>query len=156
LRQVAATPELDATTLSADLDRHPTLQRAMPAASTWGWRGHHDVWLNRETEWIYPHLHATAEQLGRLCRTSLDAANVARRALRQAVREMLLAQASDWAFMMARRTSAAYATRRTVDHLRACQQLCDAVERGTIEEGMLAALEDRDNLFPALDPHVLG
>jgi 1,4-alpha-glucan branching enzyme len=75
----------------------------------------------------------------------------AARALGQAVREILLAQGSDWAFMMARHTSADYATRRTVEHLRACQQLCDAVEAGVIDEIALVALEERDTLFPVLD-----
>jgi 1,4-alpha-glucan branching enzyme len=155
LRGIAATPDLDATTLSADLERHPVLQRAMPAASTWGWRGHHAVWLHPENEWIYPHLHATAERLGRLCRTSRRPVGRAGRVLGQAVREMLLAQSSDWAFMMARGTSADYATHRTVDHLRACQLLCDAAEGGTIDDGALGALEERDTLFPALDLRVL-
>jgi len=155
LRRLAVTPDLEATTLSADLDRHPVLQRAMPAASTWGARGHHAVWLTPENEWIYPHLHATAERLARLCRTSRNPLGPVARALCQAVREILLAQASDWAFMMARQTGAEYATRRTVDHLRSCQRLCDAVEGGMIDESALAALEERDALFPALDPRVL-
>ena len=68
---------------------------------------------------------------------------------------MLLAQGSDWAFMMARRTTADYASRRTVEHLRACQQLCDAVEAGVIDEIALAALEEHDALFPVLDLGVL-
>ena len=71
------------------------------------------------------------------------------------MRELLLAQASDWAFMMARRTGAEYATRRTIDHLRSCQRLCDAVEGHAIDEPALAVLEERDALFPALDPRVL-
>ena len=155
LRRIAATPELNTATLSGELDRHPVLQQAMPAASTWGSQGHHAVWLNRENQWIYPHLHATAERLTRLCRTSRRPAGHPARALGQAVREMLLAQGSDWAFMMARRTSVDYATRRTVEHLRSCQQLCDAVEAGVIDETALAALEERDTLFPALDLDVL-
>jgi 1,4-alpha-glucan branching enzyme len=90
-----------------------------------------------------------------LCRTSRHPVGPVARALSQAVREILLAQASDWAFMMARRTGAEYATRRTVDHLRSCQWLCDAVEGRAIDESALAVLEERDALFPALDPRVL-
>jgi 1,4-alpha-glucan branching enzyme len=155
LRRIAATPELGTTTLSAEIDRHPVLQRAMPAASTWGSEGHHAVWLNRANEWIYPHLHATARRLTRLGRMSRRAVGLPARALGQAVREMLLAQGSDWAFMMARRTTADYASRRTVEHLRACQQLCDAVEAGVIDEIALATLEEHDALFPVLDLGVL-
>src|SRR5262249_24681464 len=151
LRRIAATPGLATTTLSAEIDRHPVLQRAMPAASTWGSEGHHAVWLSPENEWSYPHLHATAERLTRLCRTSRRAFGPPPGALGQAAGEMPLARGSAWAFMRARHTGADYATRRTVEHLRACQQLCDAVEAGAIDEIARVALEERDALFPVLD-----
>src|SRR5207249_3255058 len=84
-----------------------------------------------------------------------DADARTRRALSQALRELLLGQASDWAFMMSRDTTVEYAVRRTKDHLLRCQRLCAEVEQGAIDELRLAALEDTDNLFPALDYRVL-
>src|SRR5262249_53538023 len=134
LRRIAATPELGTTTLSAEIDRHPVLQRAMPAASTWGSEGPPAAWLNREKHWIYPHPPAPAQRLTRRRGMPGGAVGLPARARGRAVREMRLAQGSDWAFMMARRTTADYASRRTVEHLRACQQLCDAVEAGVIDE----------------------
>ena len=92
----------------------------------------------------------------RLSCTGQTAADPAtRRALTQALRELLLAQASDWAFMMSRDTTVEYATRRTVESLTHCQQLCDAVERGAVDLAELARLEDRHGLFPALDHRIL-
>ena len=76
------------------------------------------------------------------------------RALKQAGRELLLAQASDWAFMMSRETTTEYAARRTNDHILRCQRLCDEIERGDVDDLRLTALEDADNLFPALDYRV--
>ena len=49
---------------------------------------------------------------------------------------------------------AAYAVRRTRDHLLRCQRLCAEVEAERIDDGRLAALEDADNIFPALDYRV--
>src|SRR5437762_2591543 len=117
LRRLAATPELRAGTPGDDLARHPTVQRATPAASTWGWKGYNEVWLAGENDWLYRHLHATADRLHALCRSYPSADERTRRALTQALRELFLAQASDWAFMMSRATTVEYALRRSLVHL---------------------------------------
>jgi predicted glycosyl hydrolase (DUF1957 family) len=57
--------------------------------------------------------------------------------------------------MMARDTAVEYATRRTVEHLRACQVLCDTVERAAIAMRFVADRETRAPRFPTLDLHVL-
>src|SRR5436190_2234025 len=132
----------------------PTGQRATPAASTWGWKGYNEVWLAGENDWLYRHLHATADRLHALCRSYPSADERTRRALTQALRELFLAQASDWAFMMSRATTVEYAVRRSLDHLLRCQELCAQVERGAVDDLRLAALEDTDNLFPTLDYRV--
>ena len=154
LRTIAATPGIAAISLTDDLVARPAVQAVEPAASTWGWRGHHAVWLGPANDWVYPDLHAAADRLVRLCRsTPWDGAS--RRALTQALRELLLAQASDWAFMMARDTAVEYATRRTVEHLRASRVLCDSVERAAVDMRLVADLESRAPLFPTLDLRVL-
>jgi 1,4-alpha-glucan branching enzyme len=155
LRRLASTPGLAATTPGDDLARHPRLQRATPGASTWGWKGYHEVWLAGQNDWLYRHLHATAERLQRLCRRYPSADERVRRALTQAARELLLAQASDWPFMMSRETTVEYAVQRVHDHLLRCQRLCAEVERGEVDDLRLSVLEDTDNLFPTLDYRVL-
>jgi len=156
LRRLAVTPTLRAATASDDLTRHPTLQRATPSASTWGYKGYNEVWLAGQNDWIYRHLHATGERLHALCRRYPSADERIRRALTQALRELLLAQASDWAFMMSRETTVEYAVQRTKDHVLRCQELCAQVERGGVDDLRLVALEDTDNLFPALDYRVFA
>jgi 1,4-alpha-glucan branching enzyme len=154
-RHLASTPDLAAVTPTDQLDRHPTLQVTTPSASSWGWKGHHETWLGSANEWLYPHLHATADRLRDLCRRYPSGDDHTRRALTQALRELLLAQGSDWAFLMSRERTAAYATRRSRDHLLHCQRLCDEVERGVIDAAALGALEETNNPFPALDYRVL-
>jgi 1,4-alpha-glucan branching enzyme len=155
LRRLAATSSLAAVTPADDLAHHPRVQRATPAASSWGWKGYHEVWLSDRNDWIYRHLHAATEQLRGLCRAYPSAEERTRRALTQALRELMLAQASDWAFMMARETTAQYARRRTTDHLLRCQRLCREVERDDVDDLRLATLEEADNIFPGLDYRTL-
>lgn len=73
------------------------------------------------------------------------------RALNQAARELLLAQSSDWAFIMDSRTVVDYAVRRTKDHLGCFRRLCDQIEGNGIDARFLSVLEMRDNCFPAID-----
>jgi 1,4-alpha-glucan branching enzyme len=74
------------------------------------------------------------------------------RALRQAGRELLLAQASDWAFIMKTGTLVPYAHRRTEEHLDRFGRLDRALTQGPIEEPEVAAMEARYPIFPDLDP----
>jgi 1,4-alpha-glucan branching enzyme len=73
------------------------------------------------------------------------------RALKQAARSLLLAQASDWAFIMKTGTSVQYAHRRMRDHLARFHYLARAVREGRIDEPRLRALEVMDNIFPHIE-----
>jgi 1,4-alpha-glucan branching enzyme len=74
-----------------------------------------------------------------------------RRALDQAFKEMLLAHASDWAFIMKTGTTVPYAVRRTREHIHNFNQIYEAVMTNDIDQEWLIALEKRDNLFPDID-----
>jgi 1,4-alpha-glucan branching enzyme len=66
----------------------------------------------------------------------------------------MLAQASDWAFIMKTGTTVPYATKRTVDHVTRFTRIYDQVLRGELDEPFLAEIESRDNLFPEIDYRV--
>ena len=68
-----------------------------------------------------------------------------------AARELLLAQSSDWAFIMKTRTMVDYAVRRTKQHIHDFTSLYEMVKRGQIDERFLADLEYRNNIFPFID-----
>jgi len=87
-RRLATAVDVVAATPTDDLDQHPTVQLATPAGSTWGWKGHNEVWLAGENDWIYRHLHAAADRLHALCRRYPSADERTRRALTQALREL--------------------------------------------------------------------
>jgi 1,4-alpha-glucan branching enzyme len=140
------------TTPSDYLAAHPTQQTIEPAASSWGENGHLEVWIDKNNSWIYPHLHAAALRMAKLTSEhATDASERADRALKQLARELLLAQSSDWAFLMRTGTAREYAGKRTLDHLGRFNQLHDQFVTGQVDEKFLADCEWRDNLFPNLN-----
>lgn len=132
------------------LARHKLVHEAVPSASTWGAKGYHDVWLNEKTAWMYPHLFRAAESalmLEEQAAPDLPAA-LATRIIHLARNELLLAQSSDWPFMLNAGTHVAYAEKRVRDHLARFYWLADGLKAGRIDEVRLEALEQVDDLFP--------
>jgi 1,4-alpha-glucan branching enzyme len=153
IRRIATEDGLELVTPGDDLARHPEPQRARPSASSWGEKGYSEFWLNPGNDWIYRHLHDAAARMQRLAggRAEEPEGSLADRALRQAARSLLLAQASDWPFIMKTGTSVTYAHNRIRDNLARFHYLCDAVEAGAVDGAKLAALETMDAIFPDLD-----
>ena len=89
--------------------------------------------------------------MGDLARANGEPDGQMRRALNQAARELLLAQSSDWAFIMKIGAEAPYARRRTTEHLRRFRRLYDEIRGGGIDEDYLSHLESLDNIFPRID-----
>ena len=141
------------------LREHPTHQVAAPAASSWGEEGYWRVWLDEANEWIYPHLRVAQERMTELVRRQVDGsappgpafAGLRERALKQAGRELLLAQASDWPFILRSGTSPDYARKRVKNHLLRFTRIYEQLTVGAIDENWLSQIETADNLFPEID-----
>ena len=129
----------------------PEHQLATPPFCSWGAGGYGEFWCNGTNDWVYRHLHHCAGQMVGLARDYPEAGGVTRRALNQAARELLLAQSSDWAFIMKTGTMVEYAVKRTKEHVLRFQRLHDQIRSGAVDEGWLSHVEGRDNLFPTLD-----
>jgi 1,4-alpha-glucan branching enzyme len=151
LRKTASRQDqLQLITLSGYLEEYPENQTAQPSQSSWGKNGFNDVWLNSRNDWIYPLLHAAAADMERIAPLYPDATRLARRAIDQAARELLLAQSSDWAFMINEGAMARYATERVNGHLSRFNELVRQIEAGDINEDTLTGIETQDNIFPQL------
>jgi len=138
------------------LEEHPVTQVARPSESSWGERGYHDVWLTGANDWILPPLHDAGRRMGELARRFAGAGGdrgrePLARALAQAGRELLLAQSSDWPFILRNRTTPEYARRRVHTHLDRFARLAAMIESGRIDARDLEAMQAQDDLFPALD-----
>jgi 1,4-alpha-glucan branching enzyme len=137
------------TTPSRFLARHSTQQTIAPAASSWGENGYLGVWLDESNSWIYPHLHSAARRMADVARAhASDDRELTDRVLKQLSRELLLAQSSDWAFLMKTGTAKHYATKRVTDHLLRFNRLHDGFVSGDLDGDFLSNCEWRDNLFP--------
>jgi 1,4-alpha-glucan branching enzyme len=162
--------EFTLTTPTEYLRDHDTHQMLVPSASSWGHKGYWEVWLDDTNSWVYPHLHTAARRMTEMAqrfnaqtdihgasRVQGDGTHEQRvkalldRALKQMARELLLAQSSDWAFLMKTGTAKNYATKRTKDHLLRFTRLYDQVRAEDIDVPFLENCEWRDNLFRKLD-----
>src|SRR5262249_15962801 len=118
---------------------------------SWGEGGYWGVWLNEKTQWIYPHLDIAQQRMSELARSFAQPNAPQERALKQAARELLLAQASDWPFILQSGTSPAYARKRINDHLLRFTSVYEQLKNNTLDENALAMMETSDNIFPDVD-----
>lgn len=126
-------------------------QVSTPTMSSWGFKGYCEVWLNEANDWIYRHLHRASRQMIELACRYPKAEGLLRRALNQAARELLLAQSSDWAFIMKTGTMVDYAVRRTRNHVGRFAELFDQITQNRIDPDYLSHLEWKDSIFPEID-----
>jgi 1,4-alpha-glucan branching enzyme len=134
------------------LDRHPTTQVSQPILSSWGYKGYCEVWLEGSNDWVYRHLHECADRMVELAQANRDpGSSLRRRALNQAARELLLAQSSDWAFIMKTGTMVEYANERTRAHVMNFQHLYENIKNNDIDGNWLSEIEQKNNLFPEID-----
>ncbi len=144
--------EASGVTLATPTDHlreQPATETIDLPTSSWGRGGYAAVWLDEKNAWMWPHLHRAAETMLTLEPTHL-------RAWTQAVRELLLAQSSDWPFLIEAGTNAGYAKQRFEDHLLAFRALAAQLKAGFIDEASLARREATNNLFGAIDARVYG
>ena len=153
--RLASEADNNVQTLSCSdyLTQQTTHQVATPSASTWGDQGYSSYWINDSNAWIYPFLHQAEAEMEKLASDleDLTITPLQNRALNQAARSVLLAQASDWPFIMKSGTTTEYAIKRITDHLARFNYLHDCIRKNRINEHHLIALEIMDNIFPTID-----
>ncbi|MDR4507372.1 MAG: DUF1957 domain-containing protein [Candidatus Brocadiaceae bacterium] len=138
------------------LEFYPVNQASTPTLSSWGHKGYNEYWINETNDWIYRHLHKAAARMVELARKypRIHGDQLKSRALNQAARELLLAQSSDWAFIMKSGTLVEYAKKRTRDHLIHFTKLYDDIQSDSIDSSWLSDIECKNNIFPDIDYHV--
>ena len=128
--------------------RAPAIQLT---AGSWGKDGDFSYWLNQQTSWTWKRLWALEEAYWAVAPKALAGGPKARAVLAQATRSMLLAQASDWQFIISAGEAADYATQRFDEHCGQAEDLVRALGEGKIDDATLArveALGAQDSVFP--------
>jgi 1,4-alpha-glucan branching enzyme len=134
------------------LELHPPKAAISLPESTWGLGGHYWVWNNNHTSWMWPLISEAERKMKELSahhREESDA--VKKRVLNQALRELLLMQASDWPFLITTFQAKDYAIERFQAHKERFWQLVAMVEKTSFEMAELEAIEDVDNPFQSID-----
>ncbi len=140
------------TTVAERLAASPPTERIALREGSWGKDNDHSTWANGRTEWIWAELGPMQRRFGEaLARTDRDAFR--RRALGQAARELLLASASDWPFLITTGQAGDYAAERFRGHAARFERACAlALSGGDEDESELRTMEDADDAFPDVDP----
>ncbi|WNR43700.1 1,4-alpha-glucan branching protein domain-containing protein [Paenibacillus roseipurpureus] len=145
------------TTLGGYAAAHaPTTEATLPVSS-WGRGGYADVWLQPRSQWVTPRLHAAEDRMVQAAQRHRDPAALSSlqlRALNQAARELMLAQSSDWTFILDADTVTSYATKRIETHLAGCHSILHILEKPTSDKELstlVHALERKSPFLPELD-----
>lgn len=157
-KTVCDSKQVKLITPSEYLEEYPEQDRGHLPMSTWGRNGYGEVWLNENNGWIYRHLHQAERELIEAITTfyedkGADAKKdqLAIRCLQQAARELMLAQSSDWAFILDGQTVVEYAVRRVHDHLVRLRALLAMYRENQLDEKIISTTEAAFPIFPHLD-----
>ncbi|HMG19448.1 MAG TPA: 1,4-alpha-glucan branching protein domain-containing protein [Gemmatimonadales bacterium] len=134
--------------IAATSKARPTIQLT---EGSWGKNGDFSMWLNEQTSWTWKRLWALEEAYWTVAPKALAGGSKLRAVLAQATRSMLLAQASDWQFIISTAEAADYATQRFDEHCGQAEDLVRALSNGKIDDATMhrvEALGAQDSLFP--------
>ena len=140
------------TRLRDVLNNQPTLQLCDPCPSSWGQGGYHNYWLNDTNAWIVPEWERAGAAMVQRCSRGVGS-ELALSYLKQAGRELLLAQSSDWSFILRAGTTTDLARERVERHLGRFWTLMNAIDSGEhLSEDWINCVEADDRLFPLIQP----
>ena len=148
------------STASAYLAEHPPRSGIRLPAGSWGANGDYSMWLNDRTAWTWERLWPLEQRFWDAAPAALADPGL-HGILAQAARELLLAQASDWQFIISTGAVADYAERRFIGHCEAVEELVGALAGAGDDGPALDAararaeeLRQRDDLFPDVVPAI--
>jgi 1,4-alpha-glucan branching enzyme len=160
LKNIAIDPELELTTGSGYLKENKVRTLISMPEGSWGEGGFHYIWLNEWTEWTWKHVYESEAEMIKLAREFGDRDDEELQdILKQAARELLLMQSSDWQFLISTWSARDYAEMRFTGHVDDFKRLAGMVRkygRGEkVSQGdweYLGIVKERDRLFEDIDP----
>jgi 1,4-alpha-glucan branching enzyme len=113
-----------------------------PSECSWGREGYFKSWTNPECSWIYPELAHLDVRYSNITSDGNSRASI------QALKELLLASASDWTFLISNDTSRNYGRFRLNDHINAAKKIIEGIETGKVNSKFIS---ERQSLYPIFD-----
>lgn len=157
--RAASSNVVEMASLESTMHSSPDTAVHSPIFSSWGEGGFGEVWMNDEVSWAYPLFFKMRKMMDDLRARIKPGVHTAqnllqKRFLDQIARELVLFQASDWAFMIHNKSAADYARSRQNGHYKNVCALYAAATSAFItgkkrpDLSLLEKLEDKNNLFP--------
>jgi 1,4-alpha-glucan branching enzyme len=154
--RMAADPDIQMASGGDVIDQDPARHMIHLPEGSWGEGGYHNVWLNEDNHWTWERLYPAQKHMRKLAQ--LGTTGLAKEIAEQAARELLLAEASDWQFLISTFSARDYSEARFTDHIDRFTRLAEMAERvhggGLLELEEQEFLEDcqvKDAPFPELD-----
>jgi 1,4-alpha-glucan branching enzyme len=116
------------------------------------------MWLSDQTAWTWERLWPLEQSFWDVAPSAL-ASPAARPVLAQAARELLLAQSSDWQFIISTGAAADYAEKRFREHCEDAERLIgalspDRADELESEQKVADEMYERDHVFPNVLPAI--
>ncbi|MFQ3547837.1 MAG: 1,4-alpha-glucan branching protein domain-containing protein, partial [Termitinemataceae bacterium] len=130
------------------------LETVMPEFSSWGLNGYAETWLDASNDWMYPHILRAVERMIELAERFPNDGGLKERTLNQAAREVLLAQAADWASIQHTGPSSSFARSMVEECIQNFTTIYDSLGSNYISTDWLTQLERKHNIFPDINYRV--
>ncbi len=145
IRRMAASSDVKITDCAEAIDTYdaPRVTISLPEGS-WGEGGRHFVWANQEVAWMWDSIYPLEDRFLKAVHLFLKSPGadssskdgLLRTILEQAARELLLAEASDWQFVISTGGAVEYSKERFGKHCELLGQLLDIAERYESDGGL--------------------
>ncbi|WP_227934978.1 1,4-alpha-glucan branching protein domain-containing protein [Alkalihalobacillus deserti] len=137
------------------INRHyQDFETAHVSFSTWGRDGYGHVWINEKNDYLYRHHQRMETDLTTMVALLSQPNELEKRALKQMVREWMLAVSSDWAFIIDGQSAVQYAEERFLTHLSRFDALKEKLLDGNIQENWLIVIEQGFPFLKEIDEQI--
>jgi 1,4-alpha-glucan branching enzyme len=151
LRQLALSPDVQLTTASEYITNHAPTEVLHIPESSWGAGGTHFTWDNGETHWMWEPIHECELTMQTLANQYTQPNDAELKVLKQAARELLLLQSSDWPFLVTTGQAREYAIQRFSQHVERFKRLSDSLKDGKPDVAFAEEMYELDKIFENLD-----
>ncbi len=160
IRGLNFSPWVKMATCSEEIFRVNPLEVVGIPEGSWGVNNNHDVWSNPDTYWTWEAVYNDEKTLSDFFAKyeGTDFDDITRRILKQALREFLLLQASDWQFLIYTKSAKDYAEQRFSFHhsdfnrlITIAEKHLDGSELSSADLLYLDETERRNSLFKELE-----
>ena len=139
-------------TLKEALQLKNQIQLCNPSPSSWGQGGFHNYWLNESNAWIIHQWSKAGREMVSICSKGIQKESSIK-IIKQAGRELLLCQSSDWSFILKAGTTTELARERINLHIKRFWMLINAIkDKEIIEQNVIEYIEKEDCIFPLISP----